>query len=149
MYMFDKIRLLEVGDYYKGYLNLLGQLTQVGNIEYSDFVANIDLINQNSNNHQIWVIPNLDETQILASGTLLIEPKFIHNCGSVGHIEDIVVSDSARGLGLGQQIVQHLIAQAKLNPKCYKVSLYCKPELTKFYQKSNLQIKDTQMVLYF
>jgi glucosamine-phosphate N-acetyltransferase len=145
--MFQKIRQLQETDYHKGYLQLLSQLTTLGNIEYSNFVATLSHINHNPN-HQIWVITDQDDTKILASGTLIIEPKFIHNCGSVGHIEDIVVSSQARGLGLGQQIVQHLIKQAKLHPTCYKVSLYCKEELTKFYEKSNLETKETQMVLY-
>ena len=146
--MFQNIRLLEENDYYKGYLDLLSQLTQVGTIGYPKFCSTLNHIRQNSANHQIWVIPNIDNTKILGSGTLLIEPKFIHNCGSVGHIEDIVVADSARGLGLGQMIVQHLIAQASQNSACYKISLYCKPELAMFYQKSNLIPKDVQMVLY-
>ncbi len=147
--MFGKIRLLEQSDFGKGYLNLLSQLTEVGDIDHADFAAHLEKINQNKASHQIWVVPNLENTQILATATLLIEPKFIHNCGAVGHIEDVVVLDAARGLGLGKKLIDHLVVQAKLNPKCYKVSLYCKPELARFYQKSNLVVKDTQMVFYF
>jgi ribosomal protein S18 acetylase RimI-like enzyme len=40
--------------------------------------------------------------RIVGAGTLLIEPKFIHQCGWTGHIEDIVVHEDARGLGLGK-----------------------------------------------
>lgn len=40
--------------------------------------------------------------RIVGAGTLLIEPKFIHECGWTGHIEDIVVHEDARGLGLGK-----------------------------------------------
>ena len=141
------IRHLETLDYYRGYLGLLGQLTEVGNVTFDEFCMTLCRMNINAS-HQVWVVVDKHEDKILASGTLLIEPKFIHKCGSVGHIEDIVVCDQARGLGLGQKIVQHLIEQAKKDPTCYKVSLYCKPELVKFYEKSNLKIKETQMVLY-
>jgi len=141
------IRHLEPSDFDKGYIQLLQQLTTTGDITYQSFTTTLNSINNNPN-HQIYVIPNHDNTQILASGTIIFEPKFIHNCGSVGHIEDIVVSEEARGLGLGQQIVKYLIEIAKSHPSCYKISLYCKPELTNFYEKSNLRTKDKQMTLY-
>ena len=35
-----KLRKLELNDYYKNYLNILQQLTEVGNISYIDFKNN-------------------------------------------------------------------------------------------------------------
>ena len=42
---------------------------------------------------------------MVAAGTLLTELKFIRGCGRVGHIEDVVVDASCRGLKLGQRCV--------------------------------------------
>lgn len=140
------IRLLEPNDYDLGYLDLLSELTSVDPpISKDNFAVTLSAINSNPN-HKIFVIP--DETKIIASGTLIIEPKIIHGGASVAHIEDIVVSSSARGKGLGKKIVQHLIDQAKLDPTVYKISLYCSPKLIPFYQKLDLQPKDQQMTLY-
>ena len=39
--------------------------------------------------------------RIVATGTLLVELKFHRGCGSVGHIEDVVVDAAYRGSKLG------------------------------------------------
>ena len=31
------------------------------------------------------------EGKVIGCATLLIEPKFIHECSNVGHIEDVVI----------------------------------------------------------
>ena len=48
-------------------------------------------------------VPRADEEKgrIIAAGTLLLEHKFIRGCGTAGHIEDVVVDSSYRGLRLG------------------------------------------------
>ena len=143
----QSFRLLEPEDYNRGYLELLSQLTDVDQVSRDNFELTLRSINTNPN-HKIWVVPNLDNTRILASGTLLIEPKIIHGCASVAHIEDIVVDSHSRGSGLGKRLIKHLIDQASLDPTCYKISLYCKPDLTPFYNKSGLSVKDQQMTLY-
>ena len=95
-----EFRNLEINDYYKGYLDLLSQLTEVNkeNItfeKFSNFIKNL------SNNHKIIVI--IHDNKILASGTLLIEDKVIHGISKVGHIEDVVVDCESRGFGLGKK----------------------------------------------
>merc|ERR1711971_1180122 len=40
-----------------------------------------------------------------SSATLVRERKFIHSCGSVGRLEDVVVSDDYRGRQLGKLLV--------------------------------------------
>ena len=80
------IRPICKNDFYKNFTDLLSQLSTTGNITYQNF---LNVINSLNNNHLIYVIE--DNNKIIASGTLLIENKFIHNCSKVGHIEDIVV----------------------------------------------------------
>ena len=121
------IRELQKEDYYKNYLQLLSQLTTVGYISYQDFIRQFDQLNSH-----IYVIEN--DNKIIASGTILIEYKFIHNNGIVGHIEDIIVDKNFHGLGLGRKLINHLIGVAKKN-NCYKVILNCNKNVIDFYHK--------------
>ena len=58
----------------------------------------------------------------------------IHGLSKVGHIEDIVISDSYRKQGLGKQMIDHLVHIAKLSG-CYKVILNCAMHNVDFYKK--------------
>jgi glucosamine-phosphate N-acetyltransferase len=98
--------------------------------------------------HHICVIEYPSSCRIAATGSVFIERKFIRGCGKVGHIEDVVVDKGARGLRLGQRVVGHLVDHAKATG-CYKVALYCKPELREFYQKCGFMEKNIQMAYYF
>ena len=50
---------------------------------------------------------------IVGSTTLLIEQKFIHKGGLVGHIEDVVVKKEFEGQGNGMKLVKSLLDVAK------------------------------------
>ena len=56
-----------------------------------------------SDEYQVIVIEELSSKKIVASGSVFVEKKFIRGCGSVGHIEDIVVDDSQRGKNFGKR----------------------------------------------
>jgi GNAT superfamily N-acetyltransferase len=62
--------------------------------------------------------------QLVASGTLIREKKFIHGGGVSGHIEDIVLSPSVQGRGLGRVMVEGL-RELAVGLDCYKVILDC------------------------
>ena len=144
-----RIRTLDKNDFSKNYLNLMSQLSPVDikKVTKLEFVSWVEEVNNNSN-HNIFVIENVDNADIIASGTLLIEPKLIHSFGYAGHIEDIIVDKSYRGCGLGKIIVSYLIEHAKIL-KCYKVILNCSDKYVKFYKKLGLNKKDNTMSLYF
>ena len=58
--------------------------------------------------------------QVVGAATLVLERKFIHSCGSVGRLEDVVVSDKYRGRQLGKLLVTTTsLLAVKLG--CYKV----------------------------
>lgn len=143
-----RIRTLDKNDFSKNYLNLMSQLSPVDikKVTKLEFVSWVDEVKNNSC-HNIFVIENVDNADIIASGTLLIEPKLIHSFGYVGHIEDIIVDKSYRGCGLGKIIVSYLIEHAKIL-KCYKVILNCSDKYVKFYKKLGLNKKDNTMSLY-
>ena len=144
-----RIRTLDKNDFSKNYLNLMSQLSPVDikKVTKLEFVSWVEEVNNNIG-HNIFVIENVDNADIIASGTLLIEPKLIHSFGYAGHIEDIIVDKSYRGCGLGKIIVSYLIEHAKIL-KCYKVILNCSDKYVQFYKKLGLNKKDNTMSLYF
>lgn len=139
---------MEKGDYDKGMLELLGELTVVGDVDKAKFEAQFDVHASRGDDYVVLVIEDETSSRILATGTLLIEHKFIRSCSKVGHIEDVVVSDAARGQGLGRRIVCALMDAGK-SLGCYKVILDCSDDNVPFYEKVGLSRKEVQMVKYF
>ena len=72
--------------------------------------------------------------RIVGATTLLIEPKFIHQGGIVGHIEDVVVDKEFQGQKIGEKIIKYVLGIAK-NNDCYKTILDCSDDVKQFYEK--------------
>lgn len=72
--------------------------------------------------------------KIIASATLVLELKFIHDCGRRGRIEDVVVEEQFRGKSFGKLLNNVLVEMAK-HFGVYKLSLECKDKLITFYQQ--------------
>jgi len=134
-------RLLEKADYDKNYLELLKQLTTVGDISKEKYEMTIDKMGA-----EVWVIEF--EGKIIASVSLLLEQKIIHECGIVGHLEDVVVDRDYRKYGLGKFIIERIIKIAK-ERGCYKLIGDCKSELLGFYEKNGFESKCVQISIYF
>jgi len=64
----------------------------------------------------------LDENQVVGTASLLVEQKFIHAGGRVGHIEDVAVRRDYQRKGVGKLLVQRTIVEAE-KAGCYKVLL--------------------------
>jgi glucosamine-phosphate N-acetyltransferase len=147
-------RRLEINDYNLGYLELLEQLTSVGDIPYDEWTTRYNEIHNNPC-IEIWVLVDTIKCQqtfgtntIIATGTIILEPKFIHNAGKVGHIEDIVVHKDKNGLGIGKKLIDDLVNICR-SSGCYKVILNCSETNVGFYEKAGFKIKERQMALYF
>lgn len=76
---------------------------------------------------------NLGEL-VVCTASLLYEEKAFHNMSKAAHLEDVVVLEKYRGLGIGKALVNHLISVAK-ETGCYKILLSCKEENMLFYSK--------------
>ena len=149
-----KIRQIKDLDYYGGYLNVLSNGFQLdpSSISVTDF--RFFLLSQKG---LIFVIEDTEKSldsgctnYIVASATVFVEQKLIHNMGKVGHIEDVVVSSDYRGHGLGKLIVNKCIDYAR-SQGCYKCILDCAEENVEFYKKCNgdFQVKGVEMALYY
>lgn len=137
---------LESGDYYKGFLQLLERLTEVGTdeITYDSFSKHLQ---DRESNTQTYVIVDTKFNKIVATGTLIVEKKFIHKLSSVGHIEDIVVDEHYSGSGLGKKIV-NILSDLSKSTGCYKTILNCAGKNVGFYQKCGFVEKEIEMVMY-
>jgi glucosamine-phosphate N-acetyltransferase len=91
---------------------------------------------------EIWVIEY--ENNIIATGTIIYEKKFIYNNGYLGHIEDICVKNNYRKNGIGKLLVEFLMNKSK-EKDCYKVTLDCSEENSHFYIKCGLEKRGFQM----
>lgn len=139
------IRDLQAEDYDHGFIELIGQLTKAGNIPKEKFVERLNFLNA-KNDYIIKVI--VDNTgKVVGTGSLVIEYKFIHECASKGHIEDIVIDESMRGKHLGKFLIEELVTISK-ERGCYKVALCCKDDLVGFYEKCGLIMAEREMILY-
>lgn len=142
-----ELRRLEVGDFERGYLECLKSLTTVGDVSRRQFVEQFEGMIRSGNYHSI-VIVDTSTSKVVASATLAVELKFIHACGSLGHIEDVVVSPEQRGRNLGRILVRQL-AYLATRLGCYKITLDCDPSNQGFYEKCGLEKKGLQMVKYY
>lgn len=125
------IRKLQKEDLWNGFLQTLDSLRQASNMDKKTAEKIFDKINSNPD-HIVAVA--VIEGKIVGSTTLLIETKFIHNGGKVGHIEDVVVDKKYQKKGIGEKIVMYLLRYAK-DQGCYKTILDCTDEVKPFYEK--------------
>ena len=136
-----KIREIIESDLENGFLESLDHLRQSSNLEPNSARNILKKILENEN-HIIHVAEL--NGKIVGSTTLLIEQKFIHEGGFVGHIEDVVVNKEFQGHGIGMKLVLSLLGVAK-EKKCYKTILNCEDKLLPFYEKIGFKQKSTEM----
>lgn len=129
------IRPLRITDYHNGYLELLSQLTSVGDVSEELFKRRFRSMQKtNPKGYYVVVIEEESTGRIIASGTLVVEWKFIHGAGCRGRTEDVVVDKRMRGRKLGKIINYYLVEMARI-VGVYKMSLECKDKLITFYEQ--------------
>ena len=125
------IREIEEDDLKNGFLETLDFLRNTGDLDKNKANKILKKIKQNPN-HIIYVA--IDDKKIIGSTTLLIEQKFIHDGGLVGHIEDVVVRKDYEGKAIGIKLVTSMLERAK-EKNCYKTILDCKDDVKQFYER--------------
>lgn len=125
------IRQIQDEDLSKGFLESLDSLRLASDLDKqkaSDVLKNI----KSNPNHIIFVA--IENDRVVGSTTLFIEPKFIHQGGLVGHIEDVVVTKNMQGKGIGEKLIRSALDYSK-SQGCYKTILDCKEDVRSFYEK--------------
>jgi glucosamine-phosphate N-acetyltransferase len=141
------IRSLQKEDYSKGFLDCLRVLTTVGDITEAQWNERYDWMNtQGKGGYYLLVVE--DGNRIVGTGALIVERKFIHNLGVVGHIEDIAVAKDQQGKKLGLKIIQALDFIAE-KVGCYKSILDCSEANEGFYVKCGFKRAGLEMAHYY
>ena len=125
------IRELKEDDIQKGFLKTLDTLRKTSSITQEKALEIFKEIKTNPKH--IIIIAELNG-EIIGTTTLLVEPKFIHQGGKVGHIEDVVVRKEFQGRKIGQKIIKFVLQIAK-NQGCYKTILDCSDDVKSFYEE--------------
>ena len=125
------VRKIAESDLTNGFLESLDSLRQASSLDKKKAKDILRKINQNPD-HVIFVA--IFKGKVIGATTLLIEQKFIHDGGKVGHIEDVVVSKEFQSKGIGVIIMQTVLEYAK-GQGCYKTILDCDDTVKPFYEK--------------
>jgi len=124
-----RIRQMYATDLNRGFLDTLAALRPTGlTAERAVEVFRFRL------RQKIQTYVALVNDRVVGTASLLIEPKFIHNGGLVGHVEDVAVHPDQQGLGLGKLLVDKLIDECR-EAGCYKIILDCEESLVAFYER--------------
>jgi predicted GNAT family N-acyltransferase len=134
---FRKVERKDLGEVFL----LLQQLTE---IDYSnrDEEDCWDKFNSNTSSNSIV---GLYKDEVIAYGSLVIENKIRGE--AAGHIEDIVVDNKVRGNNVGVMLIDELIKIGK-EKECYRITLFCKEHLIKFYNKNGFEVNSMAMKLF-
>jgi glucosamine-phosphate N-acetyltransferase len=118
------------------HLNLLSELSVVSDLDANLYLEHVKKISSIGTIFVSYIENPLSENfDIIASGTIIIEPKLIRGGKSVGHIEDIVVKSTHRGKQISSDIL-NLLKNIAREKDCYKVILDCNEEVKKVYNRS-------------
>jgi glucosamine-phosphate N-acetyltransferase len=85
-----------------------------------------------------------EKSEVVGTVSLLVERKFIHVGGRVGHIEDVAVRRGFEKRGIGGALVRHATEEAR-RLGCYKVVLSCFEHLEPFYASLGFRRHDIGM----
>lgn len=143
------IRPLERGDHEKGYCSLMAQLTSA-DFTQEQFEQRFDQLEQIKAIQPtfIYVAEHVPSQTVVAAAACAVELKFIHSCGMVGHVEDVVTDNFHRRKGLAKKILAELQTAAQ-GFGCYKIILDCAEHNVPVYEKAGFVQKEIQMVKYF
>jgi glucosamine-phosphate N-acetyltransferase len=138
----QEIRELRAADLGNGFLETIANLSDLEGLTVSEARAILRAMELTPLYHVLVAVT--PDGGVIGATTLLVEQKFIHRGGLVGHIEDVVVRKGYEGRGVGGSLVKKAVATAK-ELGCYKCILDCKSELVGFYEMLGLSKRDVGM----
>lgn len=141
------VRPLLLSDYDHGFLDILKQLTSVGDVSRDSFEKRFNRMKA-SGDYFVTVIEDTKTKRVVGTGSFILEQKFIHECALKGKIEEVVVDDTYRGRELGKLLIAIFVKLAK-HFQCYKLTLDCADHMIPFYETFGFQKKCNFMQIYF
>jgi glucosamine-phosphate N-acetyltransferase len=131
------IRILQPNDFANGFLETLSSLAPI------DLTPEEALViwNKRSAAGIRTIVAEIDG-RVVGTASLIVEQKYIHGGGLVGHIEDVAVHKDHSRKGIGAALVDHLTKLA-CSLGCYKAILNCLDQLVPFYSRSGYRRHDS------
>ena len=140
-----EVRELRAEDLRNGLLETLQSLSDLEGLTPAVARQALSEMKQRPAGHNVLVAVT-SEGSVIGATTLLVERKFIHAGGRVGHIEDVSVRRGHEGKGVGRALVGEAVGLAR-KLGCYKCILNCDPDLVGFYEKLGFARHDVGMRL--
>ncbi len=137
-----KVRELRDADFDKGFLETLSNLSDLDGLFPKEGRKIFSVMKRDPLYHVFVAVAS--DGQVIGATTLLVEQKFIHRGGLVGHIEDVAVRKGHEGKGVGGSVVGAAVEKAR-ELGCYKVILDCKSDLVDFYKKLGFRTHEVEM----
>jgi glucosamine-phosphate N-acetyltransferase len=137
-----RVRELRAADLGKGFLATLANLSDTGGLTLAEARGLFKAMKSSPIYHTFVAVAG--DGLVIGATTLLVEQKFIHRGGLVGHIEDVVVRKGHEGKGVGGSVVRAAVEKAR-ELGCYKVILDCEADLVDFYKKLGFSEHDVGM----
>ncbi|KAI4849354.1 hypothetical protein E4T44_03398 [Aureobasidium sp. EXF-8845] len=141
------LRPLQRSDFSRGFLKCLTDLTWIGEITQSAFEERYDWMATKGKEWYYCIVID-DGERIVATATMIVERKFIQNFTMVAHVEEVCVSVSQQGKGLGLILIKALNATAK-ELGVGKLILDCSEKNVEFYEKCGYTKCGQQMELKY
>ena len=120
---------------------LLNQLKEIDVSKINLDKAWSNFISNSSSNSVVGIYNN----KVVAYGSLVVENKIRGEVA--GHIEDIVVDSNVRGKMIGVALIKELIKIGEIKG-CYRITLFCKETLVKFYSRNGFEVNNVVMKKY-
>lgn len=128
-----KIRLARQADLRKGLAECLSTLAPTEFKEDEDWKIGFFFDKRKERGVKTFVM--IEDSKVIGTYSVIVEPKFLRGGSFVGHIEDVAVHPNWQGKKLGKALIDHAIEYCRKS-SCYKIVLYCSPEVMSFYTKS-------------
>ncbi len=138
------IRDIGPGDFDKGLRDCLAALYPgfSGNTGWKNVMAAIV-----RGNNGIRTLVATDECgNVVGTASFFLEKKFTHDCGWVGHVDDVAIRPDWQGSGVGKLLMQYIVRLCR-ERGCYKVVLDCSEAVAPFYAKLGFYEAAVQMRL--
>jgi glucosamine-phosphate N-acetyltransferase len=123
---------LSINDYRK-YLNFLKCYREIQEMTYEEF---LEIYSRLVKTTRIYIMKEPLNKNIIGSISIIIEQKLINKNGKVAHIEDLIISPSYRGKGIGSKLLNYA-KEIAINENCYKIILNCDENIEDFYKKND------------
>ena len=131
-----EIRELKADDFNNGYIDLLGQYFSIDSSKMTQefFNKQYEFLKKKTN-YYIRVIIEPDTNRIIATGSLFIEFKFVYNLAKVAYIDDIIIDNGYRNIGLGKKLLNHLKVLSNANG-CIQINVISPNNASGFFEKN-------------